>query len=1248
MRWVPGAADALVLYRPPFPNPGRNSMSSIVESLGLEPHNLAGKGDKPSPQCHGASMDHFLNNTVTQLFEEQVARGPERLAVLSGNERLSYAALNAQANQLARYLRQRGVGPETLVGVCIDRSPNMAIGILGVLKAGAAYLPLDPDYPTERLTWVVKDSSVSFVLTKENLAAQFRQHKATVVLLDADAARIVQQPDENLADGPKPNDLAYVIYTSGSTGEPKGVMINHSSLANYVLALQVELDLNQNDRYLHTASIAFSSSRRQLLLPLSQGAAVVIASSEERKDPLALFEMIKQGGVTVMDAVPSFWRNCTTALLALDSESRRQLLGNGLRLMLSASEPLLSDVPNIWMHQFGHPASHVHMFGQTETAGIVCLYKIPAIETGKTHVVPIGHPIANSEIFILDEERQPAPAGTAGELYIGGAGVGRGYLHRPDLTAEKFIAHPFREKPGARLYRTGDWARQRGDGQIEFVGRRDSQMKLRGFRVELGEVEAVLARHGAVKENAVVAREDRSGTKRLAAYFVPRNLAPTVTELRTFLGAQLPDYMVPSTFVQLAALPLTANGKVNRRALPDPAEIRPELSTKYEFPQTATEKLLEKIWSEVLQLEKVGVEDNFFELGGHSLLAIQVIARINQQLRIMLPLRTFFDGPAIRKLANKIDSMVFGEGSSIPTLGRTSRDQEIPLSFAQQRLWFLDQLEPGSSLYNINRALRLRGALDVAKLERALQAIAARHEALRTTFVAPDGRPVQIIKPSVTVPFQLQDLRTLPSAAREEEAQRLVRIEAEKPFDLSRAPLLRVTTWQLAEEDHLLLLSIHHIISDAWAIKTFFHELATFYQNEGREESLTELRIQYPDFAHWQRSRLDGEVLEQQLAYWRNQLDGAPSSLKLPTDYPRPASPSFRGAQASIALPDRLSESLRDLSRREGVTLFMTLIGVFQILLGLYSGQDDVLLGIPVAGRSLIEMEGLIGCFVNTLVLRGDLSGNPTFRELIKRTREVALGAYTHQEIPFEKLVEKLRPERSLSRSPLFQVMFVLQDETKPDLSLPGLHVSSVPVESATAKFDFALSVIEKVDGLSVCLSFSTDLFNSASMPLMLEDFQLLLESIVANPAQHLSDLPALSWPRRARAIEKQHLATQERAEPEREFLAPRTPIEQRLAGIWTEILSVERVSIYDNFFELGGHSLLAAQVISRARNMFSVELPLRRLFETPTLAGLAEAIYEIQTAETGEQELAAILAELSQLTEEDAQLRFGRAPATP
>jgi amino acid adenylation domain-containing protein len=1188
-------------------------------------------------------MDHFLTYTVPRLFEEQVASRPQQPGVVSGHEKLSYSELNARANQLARYLRGRGAGAETLVGICIERSVDMAVGILGILKSGAAYLPLDPDYPAERLSWMVKDSNVALVLTTSNLAAQVPAAAARYVLLDTERSQISEQSDENLAEGPKSHDLAYVIYTSGSTGEPKGVMINHGSLANYVLALQRELGLNDSDRYLHTASVAFSSSRRQLLLPLSQGAAVVIASSEQRKDPLALFEMIKQNGITVMDAVPSFWRNCTAVLSSLNSTSRARLLDNRLRLMLSASEPLLSDVPHTWIRQFGHPARHVHMFGQTETAGIVCVHKISAADEepmGRTSVVPIGRPIANTEIYILDEKQEPVPVGTPGELYIGGAGVGRGYLHRPELTAQKFLDHPFSDKPGARLYRTGDWARLRSDGQIEFAGRRDSQAKVRGFRIELGEVEATLARHRGVKENVVVAQEDGSGTMRLIAYFVPLDTAPSITELRTFMLNQLPDYMVPSTFVQLEALPLNANGKVDRRSLPEPEELRPRLATSYEAPRTAAEEKLATIWREVLRLEQIGINDNFFELGGHSLLAIQVIARINEQFRTTVPLRMLFDDPTIRQLANGIETAGVGDGLSSNTLHRASRDQEIPLSFAQQRLWFIDQLEPGSSLYNINRALRLCGPLDAARLERAIQLIANRHEVLRTTFIAVDGRPAQQILPSVSLPFHLQDLRSMPAVTRDQEAQRIIKTETEKPFDLARGPLMRVALLRIADEEHILLLSIHHIIADATALKILFRELANFYHSP-TAEAVPQLQIQYADFAHWQRKAVTGDVLNRQLAYWKEQLDGAPIALDLPTDYPRPVAPTSHGAQQSISLPASLSELLRDLSRQEGATLFMTLLAAFQVLLVLYSGQDDILVGIPVAGRTLVETEALLGCFINTLVLRGDLSANPSFREVIKRTREVALGAYTNQEVPFEKLVEELRPERSLSRSPLFQVMFVLQDELQPELTLQGMSSETMRVAVRNSKFDLSLGVVQKAEGLNVWLSYSTELFDPASINSMLEDFKLVLGSMVANPEQHVADIPPLSWtPRVWPSEEKPEARTADNRRPAT-FLAPRTPIEERLAGIWSEVLGIERVGVQDNFFELGGHSLLAAQVISRTRSSFSTELPLRRIFETPTVAGLAAAIYEMQTAETEDDELAAMLAELSQLSDEEAQRQF-------
>jgi non-ribosomal peptide synthetase component F len=1016
-------------------------------------------------------------------------------------------------------------------------------------------------------------------------------------------------------------------------------MIEHANLANYLLALQFELQLDQSDRYLHTASISFSSSRRQLLLPLSLGATVVIATSEQRKDPLALFAMIKQREVTVMDAVPSFWRNCTDVLASLDEEARNNLLDNRLRLMLSASEPLLSDIPQTWMNRFRHPARHVHMFGQTETAGIVCTYKIPEDFKADVTAIPIGQPIANTEIYILDEHGKPVLPGTPGELYIGGAGVGRGYLNRPDVSALKFINQPINGP--VRLYRSGDFARLTAGGVIEYAGRQDSQVKVRGFRIELGEVEATLARHPGVKDNAVVAKRDASGIQVLIAYFVAHETVPSVSELRAFLNARLPDHMVPSTFVELATLPLTANGKVDKRALPEPGKVRPNVAAQYEAPSSTTEKRLGKVWATVLGIDAIGVNDDFFELGGHSLLAIQVMARINEQFKIIVPLRTLFESSTIKTLAEQVEALARKETGDSPIIRYVDRGQPLALSFPQQRLWFIDQLDTGNALYNINKALRCHGELDATRLNRALQSIAARHEILRTTFVEHDGQPVQLIVPAIEIPFQVADLSSIPGTAREAELDRLIHSETEKPFDLSRGPLLRVSLFRLADDEHVLLLSIHHIISDAWALKVFFAELAKFYEAEDGNVELPQLPIQYADFAEWQRQNTQGAQLAEHLTYWKTQLQGAPFLLNLPSDFAAPEQPTFAGGQQSTFLPARLSQALRDTCRQEGVTLFMLLLGAFQTLLSAYSGLDDILVGIPVAGRDLVETEPLIGCFINTLVMRGNLSGEPTFREVLHRTREVAIDAYTHQAVPFEKLVEEMRPERSLSRSPLFQAMFVLENESASDLTLKGMEVETLRVTTPAAKFDLTLGAIEKAGSLEIWISYSTQLFAQQSVSLMLDDFEQILEIMAADPQRTISQLPALRWQPKVAAAPSVSSESSVGPRKQAEFVAPRTPIEERLAQIWSDVLHVERVGVFDNFFDLGGHSLLAAQVISRARMTLAVELPLRRIFETPNVAGLAAAIYEMQTAATEDDELAVMLAELSQLSEEEAQRKF-------
>jgi amino acid adenylation domain-containing protein len=1068
----------------------------------------------PFAQLRGERMDDFTERPFPRLFEDQVAHDQSKVAVICENEELTFGELNTRANQLARYLRALGVGRESLVGICIDRTPDMAVGILGILKAGAAYLPLDPEYPKQRLAFMLNDARPSVVLTKSALQCELPQSDPRIVLIDQDWAAISQERDTNLTASPSPLDLAYVIYTSGSTGEPKGVMISHGNLANYLLALNDELQIRCDDLYLHMASIAFSSSRRQLMLPLSQGAAVVIATSDERKDPLALFQMIRGRGVTVMDGVPSFWRSCTTLLASLEEDQRQTLLDNKLRLMLSASEPLLSDIPRTWMTQFNHPARHVHMFGQTETAGIVSVYHLPDNGDGEVRVVPIGTPIANSEIYILDEKQRPCQIGVAGELYIGGAGVGRGYLNRPDLTAEKFISHPFNYQDGARLYRTGDWARCNADGQIEFAGRRDQQVKLRGFRIELGEVEAALARHPSIRESVVIGRDEHGGNKKLVAYFVVIGPIPNVSELREFLRVQLPEYAIPSTFVQMDAMPLSENGKVNRLALPDTDDTRPKLSSEYLPPHTETAERLAAIWSEVLGHERVGVNDNFFELGGHSLLAAQIVARVRREFGVNVPLRMLFECPTVGRMA---ESPGIAGAPLADVLSRSiepaERNGKAPLSFTQQQFWLLGQSEPNSSSYNIRTAIKIAGALNTKNLRLALETIVDRHEILRTNIVVNEGSPVQVVAPSMNVALDISDFRNLSESEREAEIQRVLSAEAETLFDLSQGPLLRTRLLKLGEDEHVLLLTIHHIICDGWSVGVLLRELFTLYESltNGRSGTLPQLEIQYADFALWQRMRLQTKTLEPSLHYWKQQLTGAPLNLDLPTDYPRPQTHALRGAQAAIQLSASVSESIMTLSQQQGATLFMTLLAAFQTLLFRYTGQEDIVIGSPVAGRTMLETEGLIGAFVNTLVLRGDLSGNPTFCEFLGRIRETTLGAFSHQDLPFEKLVEELNPERRINRTPLFQVMFALENSPTSHIEAEGLTLTSLKLNSVTSKFDLSLEVEEDTDGLYFSCEYNADLFAPPTIERMLGHFQNLLEAIVADPNLRVAELPLLT-----------------------------------------------------------------------------------------------------------------------------------------
>ncbi len=1442
--------------------------------------------------------------SVVELFEAQVERTPENAAVIFGEQRVSYRELNERANALAAGLRERGVGPEIVVGLLLERSVDLVVALLGVLKAGGAYLPLDPSYPQERLQFIIDDAKPKVIVTHETLRS-----------VAADATT-----DDT--DHPWLNNLAYIIYTSGSTGKPKGTLITHGGLLNYLSwAMETYPLAEGNGSPLHS-SLSFDLTVTSIFPALLTGRAVEIVDEAEGVTGL-VSALARQPNYSLVKLTPAHVQLLATQL----SEQPAEQLSNALVI---GGENLLAETVKWWREQ--SPQTRLfNEYGPTETVVGGCVYEVQP-ETDWTGSIPIGRPIANTQLYILDAKGQLVPVGVGGELYIGGAGVGRGYLNRPELTAERFVPDPFSAETGARLYRTGDVARYRADGVIEYLGRMDQQVKIRGYRIEPEEIEAVLTQHAAIQEAVVVAREDVPGDKQLVAYLVAdpdvalaveqqnqnettsehvesweqvfnetyrqgdiadptfnitgwnssytgdaipaeemrewvddtvaeiRKLKPqrvlelgcgtglllfrlagecerycgsdflhvalkyiqqqisdhfpelshvelrqrtadnlgdledgsfdvvilnsvvqyfpsidylsrvlteaarvirpggaiyvgdvrslpllkafrasvelsrapasqsldqfaqrtrrtmteedelvidpayflalkerlpqishvqvtpkhgrahneltlfryhvvinigqspaaklpvewrdwrreqfsvdlvkellqreqpevlgltavpnarlaaevktlaaldgedrtlTVTDLRAkvisvngegiepdefrqlsdevpyvvdlgwanhgadgaydvvfrrrestwaqlserelelfpvpatgstrwsdyathplqrrlahqlvpqlrnFLQDKLPEYMIPSAFMLLSELPLSPNGKVNRRALPKPEHISRDSNASFVGPRTPEEEIIVAIWSQVLGIEKIDVHDNFFDLGGHSLRATQVISRIRELFHVELPLMRIFSSPTVESLAASIaEAAREQQGLVIPNIVPTSRDTHPPLSFAQQRLWFLDGLNPESAFYNVPTALRLRGELNVSALERSLNELLRRHEALRTSFSILDGQAVQVIAPELQIELGQIDLTHLAGDEADAEARRLATAEAQQPFDLRRAPLMRASLLRLSNEHHILLLSLHHIVTDGWSTGVLNRELGALYRafNAGEEPRLPELPIQYADFAVWQRNWLKGEVLEAYLNYWREQLAGAAPTINLPTDHPRPAVEGFRGAVRRVRFSASLLQSLKELSQQEGVTLFMTLLGAWAALLSRWSGEKEVIVGSPIANRTRAELEGLIGFFVNAMVLRTSFKGDPTFKELLAQVRETTLGAYAHQDLPFEKLVEILQPERELSHNPLFQVVFVLQNAPQGAVEVGGFEMSAVETTRAIARFDLEFHLWESEQGLNGFLIYSTELFEAETIERMLGHFQTVLESVVADPQQRVSD----------------------------------------------------------------------------------------------------------------------------------------------
>ncbi|MEH2084715.1 MAG: non-ribosomal peptide synthase/polyketide synthase [Nostoc sp.] len=1067
-------------------------------------------------EWNDTQADYPRDKCLHQLFEQQAQLTPDAVAVVFDNEQLTYQQLNTQANQLAHDLQSLGVEPEVLVGIYLERSLSIIVTLLAVLKAGGGYVPLDPDYPQQRLADISQDSQVSVLITQEKLLDSLPVSGVKVIVLDAEFETLTTQSTENLVSTVKPENIACLLYTSGSTGKPKGVMLTHAALVNHSSAISEIFGLTSSDRVLQFASFGFDVAAEEIYPTWYKGGTVVVRPVQMFPDFANLAQFIEQQKLTVLNITPAYWHEWTVAVSQQDAT-----VPECLRLVAVGGDAVLPETVTMWRELVGDGITCLNVYGPTEASVTAVVHDLLHPESGKTNTVLIGRPIANTQIYILDQNLQPVPVGIKGDLHIGGVRLARGYFNRSELTQEKFLPNQFRDPKVDRIYKTGDLARYLPNGNIECFGRIDNQVKIRGFRIELGEIEAVLNQHPDVQTSCVILREDTPGDKRLVAYVVLYSQEiPAVSELRQFLSNRLPLYMVPSTFVTLESLPLTAHRKVDRRALPTP-DLQSEQIDNYVAPRTPCEEMLAQIWAQVLKLEQVGIHDNFFELGGHSLLATQLVSRICSIFKIELPLRSIFAAATVAALAELIEQLQpqQGEFTSAPILPR-AKDAELLLSFAQQRLWFLEQLQPNTALYNIPEALRLVGTLNQAALEQSLQEIIARHEALRTNFIAVDGQARQIIQTQIDWQISVVDLQHLPANEQEITVQQLAQEQALQPFDLAKGALIKAKLLVLPETEHILLIAMHHIVSDDWSMGVFVSELTALYNAyaQNQPSPLPRLPIQYADFALWQRQWLQGDVLQGQLNYWQEQLKDAPALLPLPTDRPRPALQTFAGAYQKFELSPQLTEKLTQLSQQQGATLFMTLLAAYNTLLYRYTGVADVLVGTPIANRDRSEIEGLIGFFANTLVMRTDLSANPNFCELLGRVREVALQAYAHQNLPFEMLVEALQPERNLSHTPLFQVAFILQNAPTSQLEMTGLTLGHVSTAGVTAKFDLTLAMGSTDTGLVGVWEYNTDLFDAGTIEQMADHFVTLLEAIVANPQERISQLPLLT------AVEQQQL----------------------------------------------------------------------------------------------------------------------------
>jgi len=1052
---------------------------------------------------NGADRPFPDNCCVHELFVSQVHHTPEAVAVIYDGQHVTYLELNRRANQLARYLNFLGVRPEDRVGLCMKRGLEMVVGILGLLKAGGVYVPLDPGYPAARLAYMLNDAQVTIFLTQRQLLESIPLEDVTAVCLDQEWERIGRESDEEPGGGVKAGNLAYVIYTSGSTGRPKGVMVTHQAICNLVEAQKVALGLGPQSRVLQFASLSFDASVWEIFSILATGGSLHARAPEELMPGPDLMKVLKEDAITVMTLPPTALSMLADGELFLPST------------VIVAGEACSAEIVDRW----ARGRRLLNAYGPTEAT--VCA-TIGECEVGGDSPPAIGRPIANTRLYILDRELEPVPVEVSGELYISGVGVARGYWGKPELTAERFIPDTFDRDGGARLYRTGDVCRYLPDGSVEFIGRTDEQVKIRGYRIELREIEAALNEHPSVRQSVVVVGGEEKTGQRLLGYVVGEKKV-TAAELKAHVRERLPEYMIPEAVLVLEEMPLTVNGKIDRKRLPSIEGIGRQSEQEYVGARTPVEELLVGIFEEVLKLDRVGRNDNFFEIGGHSLLATQVVSRARSIFGVEVGVRGVFERPTAGGLAENIEEairsgMKQGALSPITPFEGGHRSGRPPLSFEQRRLWFIEQSELGGVTPHVIGKVRLDGNLDCSVMESAINKVIERHEVLRARVEVEDGEPVQVIDEWGYRKLAVTDLTIMPPEERDCELDRISREDARTAFDLGRGPLLRVRILKLQEARHVLLFTMHPIVGDAWSMAVLAREVRELYEtmSKGLVSSLPELKIQYADYAAWQRQCLRDGLLEERLQYWKKQLGGSWPVIKLAGDHPRPSDRGRCGATKSFSLPPELSQSLRVLSKREGATLFMVLLAAFKTLLSKYTRESDVVIGAVMANRNRAEIAPLVGPFANLLPIRTDLSGNPRFAQLLKRVREATLGADGHQEAPVEHLVDEIVREQGSGQTPLFNIVFGVQNAPEEEITLTELEVGPVTVEQESTRSDLTLWITKGAETIRVAWIYNDSLFGEEGIIRIHNHFETLLSNIVVRPNAPLDEIEMLSEAERA------------------------------------------------------------------------------------------------------------------------------------